>query len=91
MILGIVLSIIQPVDFVDVFVNLLAERNGFNMKISEALSLWVAYQVLSFSGHELGGQPCAEHLSVEGLPPLVVIVFEGILKLDNCGVGLNTS
>ena len=83
MILGIVLSIIQPVDFVDVFVNLLAERNGFNMKISEALSLWVAYQVLSFSSHEFRSKPCSEQLSVERLPEFVVIVFVSIFKLNN--------
>jgi len=83
------LSVVQPVDFLDVFVHLLTESDRLDVKIGKALVLWVHDEVLSLGGHELGEEPSAEKLSIEGLPPLVVIVLVGVLELDDACVGLD--
>jgi len=84
LLLGDLLRIVQPVDIVHVLLDLLPETDGFNVEVGEAFILRVTDQVLTLCRHEFRGQPSAEQLSVEGLPPLVVIVLVRVLQLHYC-------
>lgn len=69
------MSVIQPVNLLNQFVSFRAEADWLNMKISEAFVLGVADKFLRFNSHKLRVQPSSEHLSVERLPPAVMVVF----------------
>ena len=85
------MRIVQPVDFLDVFVHLMSEADRLDVKISESLILRIHDQILCLHGHELGEEPGTEQLAVERLIPLVVIVLEGILKFNEVSIGLHSS
>jgi hypothetical protein len=72
-------------------VALLAEGDRLNVQVCEALCLRVNNEVLRFSCHELWEEPCAEQLTVERLPPFVMIVLKSILILDYSSVRLYSS
>jgi len=61
------------------------------MQVFETLGLGVHNEGLVLNGHELGVEPGAEKLSVEGLEPFVVVVFVGHLEGNCSGVRLDLS
>ena len=69
--------------------SLRAKRNRFDVQISESLVRGIHNERLTFEGHELGGEPSTEHLAVEGLPGLEMIIIVGVLKVYDGGVRLD--
>ena len=76
--------IVKPVDIVHEFVSLCSKADGLDVQVLKAEAVWAHSQVLRLNGQELWVQPCTEHLTVEGLPPLHMMVVVRILQL-NCG------
>ena len=90
LLLSNILRIVEPIDVVNIFLNLLAKANGLDIKIFKAFILGVDNEILGLCCHELWEEPCTEKLSVEWLPPFVVIIFVNIFKLYNSCVRLNS-
>jgi len=91
LLLSNILGVVEPIDVVNIFLNLLAKANGLNIEIFKAFILGVNNEILGLCCHELWEEPCSEKLPVEWLPPFIVIVFVNIFKLYNCCVRLNSS
>lgn len=87
--LGLSVGIVEPVDVVDELVGLCTEADGFDVQVREAEVLRIDAQVLRLDGHELWVEPCAEHLAVEGLPPLHVMIIVCLLKWHSCDIGFD--
>ena len=87
--LGLSVVIVEPVDVVDELVGLCTEADRFDVQVSEARVVGIDAEVLRLDSHEFGVEPCAEHLAVEGLPPLHVMVIVCILKWHSGDIGLD--
>jgi hypothetical protein len=59
------LGVVEPIDVVNIFLNLLAKANGLNIEIFKAFILGVNNEILGLCCHELWVEPCSEKLSVE--------------------------
>ena len=67
------------------------KADWFYVKIGEALILGVADKFLRFNCHKLRVEPCSKHLSVERLPPAIMIVFISVFKFNCCCVWFDLS
>ena len=84
--LSYIVSVVKPVDFLNQLVSLGAETDRFYVEISEAFVQGVTNQFLGFSCHELRIEPSSKHLSVERLPPVIMVVLVSVLKFNGSGV-----
>ncbi len=82
-------GIVEPVDIVDELVGLCSKADGLDVQVVETEAVWAHSQVLRLNCHELWVEPRPEHLSVERLPPLHVVIVVGVLKLHGGHVGLD--
>ena len=87
--LGLSVGIVEPVDVVDELVGLCTEADGFDVQVSETRVFRIDQEILRLNGHEFRVEPCAEHLAVEGLPPLHVMVIVCLLKWHSGNIGFD--
>jgi len=87
--LGAGVSIVQPVDIVDEFVGFGTETDWLDVQVLKTLAAWLSDQVLRLNGHELWVEPRAEHLAVERLGPVHVLVVIHVLHGHSCHVWLD--
>ena len=73
------MGVVEPVDVIDELVCFRAKADRLDVQICKPFILWVDYEILWFDSHELWIEPRPEQLSVEGLPPCVVIVLISVL------------
>ena len=73
------MCVVEPVDIVDKFVGFRSKADRLDMQICEPFILWVDHEVLGFDCHELWVEPHPEELSVERLPPFIVIILISVL------------
>lgn len=77
------MRVVEPVDFLHEFGCLRSETDWGDVEVFETLVGGVHDERLTLDSHELGVQPGAEQLSVEGLEPLVVVVLVCHLQWDS--------
>ena len=66
-----------------------SKADWLDVKILEALAAWLNDQVLRLDCHELWVKPRAEHLLVERLSPVQVLVIVSILQGNGSHVGFD--
>ena len=85
------MRVIQPVDFVNQFVSLRPKADWRDVQVLEPLVSGIHNQFLRLNRHKFRVKPRPEHLAIEGLPPLIVLVFVGIFESYSRSIGLDLS
>lgn len=83
------MTIVEPVDIIYQFVCFSTKCYWFNVQVCKTFVLWVANEILVFKSHHFRIQPGSEELSVETLPPFVVVIFICVFEFDQVRVRLD--